>query len=103
MDPAVPQRPFPSLLSLALVVPTVLFVPGCIGMIWNQHSGSVLVFALFVIPMMMALGAVSIAVLLLMLGGYRTNRNVVLTWIGAIPVLVLFGIFLFYHFTHWHI
>jgi hypothetical protein len=87
----------------ALVVPPVMFVPGCIAVIWGPRSPSELVFALFVVPMIMEIGAVAIAILLLVVGGYRTRNNVIVTWVGAVPVVVLIGMWLFWNLTHFHI
>jgi NADH:ubiquinone oxidoreductase subunit K len=94
-------KPFPAVLFWALLVPAVMFVPGCIGVILRPHAPSELVFALFVIPMVMEPVAVLIALVLFGRGGYNTTPNILVTLAGAIPVVAFLGLWV--ATSHFHI
>ena len=100
---AVEKRPFPALLFWALLVPGVMFLVGSAAVIWGPRSPSTTFFAMFVVPMAIEAAAFPIALYLLGRGGYTTTANVLLTLLGAVPVVTFVGMALFYNLSHFHI
>ena len=84
-----------------MVVPAVMFVFGVIGLIMKRQGE--MVFVLLVVPVAMSAGATLFAMILFALRrGYWNGRNVLLTFVGAIPFVVFLGALFVNSLMHMH-
>jgi hypothetical protein len=98
VTPAAP-KPFPALLFWALLVPAAMFAVGAAMRLANSLAPWAVVS--FIVPMATASVAAPIAIVLLF-RGYATPANIILTLVGAIPVVTFLGMWFLHSLSHIH-